>query len=60
MIKHFCDRCGGEIHKNDQRTYVIPKDQDGDKPIGMRVEYELCVNCKHELKDFLEGKKDGT
>lgn len=59
MIKHFCDRCGDEIHKNDQRTYVIPKDQDGDTPIAMKPEYELCLKCKQKLIDFLGGKEDG-
>ena len=55
MIRHYCDRCGNEIPKDDQRTYVQPRDQDMDVPIGMRQEYELCLNCKHDLKDFLAG-----
>ena len=58
MIKHFCDRCGAEIPKNDQSTYVIPKDQDGDTPICMRLEYELCLCCKRKLIAFLEGRED--
>jgi hypothetical protein len=60
MIKHFCDRCGNEIPKNDQRIYVRPIDQDADIPICMKPEYELCLKCKHELLDFLGGKPDGT
>lgn len=56
MIKHFCDRCGKEIPKNDERTYVSCRNQNGDKSYGMNVEYELCLDCKHKLKDFLEGK----
>ena len=55
MIKHFCDRCGNEIPKNGQKTYIVPKDQDGDKPIGMQPEYELCFDCKQDLNDFLAG-----
>ena len=56
MIKHFCDRCGNEIPKNDERTYVIVRNQLGDTPIGMKPEYELCLDCKHKFEDFLEGQ----
>jgi hypothetical protein len=55
MVKHFCDRCGNEIHQKEERIYVRPKDQDADIPIGMKVEYELCLNCKRDLRDFLGG-----
>lgn len=60
MIKHFCDRCGDEIPKNDERTYVILRNQNGDTPVGTKPEYELCLNCKHELEDFLGGKSNAT
>lgn len=60
MIKHFCDRCGGEIPKDDERTYVLPRDQSGDTSFGMKPEYELCLDCKHELEDFLGGKSNAT
>lgn len=60
MIKHFCDRCGDEIPKGEQRFYVLPKDQDGDTPIGMKPETELCPKCKQELKEFLVGESTGT
>lgn len=56
MIKHFCDRCGDEIPKNDERTYIISRNQNGDVSVGMKPEYELCLKCKHKLEDFLEGK----
>lgn len=56
MIKHFCDRCGSEIPKNDERTYVTPRNHMGDTSSGMKHEYELCLDCKHELEEFLEGK----
>lgn len=59
MIKHFCDRCGREIPKNGQKTYVKVVDQDVETPKGMKVEYELCMDCLCELVDFLGGKQDG-
>ena len=58
MIKHVCDRCNDEIPYNHQRVYVIPKDDKGDFLVDMRIEYELCRNCKEKLKKFLEGKED--
>ena len=59
MIKHFCDRCGDEIPKDEERVYIRPKDQDADIPIGMRHEYELCLKCKRKLNEFLRGEQDG-
>ena len=56
MIKHFCDRCGKEIPKNGQKTYVRVTDQDVEVPKGMKVEYELCMDCLDKLVDLLEGK----
>ena len=56
MIKHFCDRCGKEIHKLDERTYVQPLDELHDTPEDMNPEYELCWECKKELKKFLEER----
>lgn len=55
MIKHFCDRCGKVIPINGQKTYVLPKDQCGDRLSDMQLEYELCFDCKDNLKEFLEG-----
>jgi hypothetical protein len=57
MIKHFCDRCGKEIPKNDERTYVTARNQLADICAGMKPEYELCLDCKHKLEKFLEGSK---
>ena len=59
MIKHVCDRCKDEIPNNHERVYVMPKNQDGDFLIDMRLEYELCRNYKNKLKNFLEGAEDG-
>ena len=59
MIKHFCDRCGKEIPKDGQKTYVKVVDQDVEVPNGMKVEYELCMDCLYKLVDFLEAKEDG-
>ena len=57
MIKHFCDRCGKEVHKLSDRVYLQPLDELHDTPEDMKPEYELCWDCKQELKKFLEGKK---
>lgn len=59
MIKHVCDRCYDEIPGNHQRVYMILKDEKGDFIVDMKLEYELCRNCKEKLKEFLEGEKDG-
>ena len=56
MIKHFCDRCGNEIPKDGLWTYVITKDQCGDRLNEMKPEYELCFDCKDRLKEFLEAE----
>ena len=58
MIKHFCDHCGSEITKKDDRIYVRAVTHQGDTPCGMRLEYDLCSKCKHELEKFLGGTKD--
>lgn len=49
-----------EIPKNDERTYVQCRNQLGDPSEGMPVETELCLDCKHELEDFLGGKDIGS
>ena len=59
MIVHKCDRCKDEIPNNHERTYVIPKNQDGDFFVDMRLEYELCRICREKLKNFLEGAEYG-
>ena len=56
MIKHFCDRCGREIHRLNTRTYVQLRDEIGDTPDNAKPEYELCESCEEKLVKFLEVK----
>lgn len=58
MIKHYCDRCGKEIPKNGQKTYVRVRDQREEVPKGVKVEYEICMDCLCALVDFSEGAED--
>lgn len=57
MIKHFCDRCGAEVSRLVNRTYVRCMDGGGEVPSGIKPEYLLCHKCMEELEKFLEGKR---
>lgn len=55
--KLICDRCGAEINPKSSVTYA-----------GMRTckngindhDYELCVSCAHELREWFHGGREGN
>ena len=55
MIKHICDRCGGD---NDIWAVAVDKNID---PNDVLNGFELCGDCRKALekciKDFMEWKK---
>ena len=52
MIKHYCDRCLGEISRvNTVRIGISTSKWD----IPTEYELDLCDKCRKDLKTFLKG-----
>lgn len=55
--KLICDRCGAEINPKSAITYAMIRRSQIDIP---DEEYELCVSCAHELREWFKGEKEGN
>ena len=55
--KLICDRCGAEINPKSSVTYVGMRTRKNDINDN---DYELCVSCAHELREWFKGEKEGN
>lgn len=54
--KLICDRCGAEINPKSSVTYAGVRTR---KSYTNDNDYELCVSCAHELREWFKGEKGG-
>lgn len=55
--KLICDRCGAEINPKSSATYAGMRKRKNDINDN---DYELCVSCSHELREWFKGEKEGN
>ena len=55
--KLICDRCGAEIDPKSSATYAGMRKHKNDRNV---TDYELCVSCAHELREWFKGEKEGN
>lgn len=53
--KSICDRCGAEINPKSSVTYAGMRRRKSDINDN---DYELCVSCAHELREWFKGEKE--
>ena len=53
--KRVCDRCGAEISPFNSVTYAGMRRVKNDINDN---DYEMCVSCAHELREWFTGEED--
>ena len=55
--KLICDRCGAEISPKSSVAYAGMRNCKNDINDN---DYELCVSCAHELREWFHGETEGN
>lgn len=59
--KLICDRCGAEINPKSSVTYAGMRKRKNDINDNISLsfdDYELCVSCAHELREWFHGGRE--